>query len=841
MRPGPAAALALLLAAVPTLAAEPELATPPTLRQLVPAEVPPGTAFPAPEVAVVLSIDVAADGRVERVAVEQGAGEPFDSAALAAARRFEFEPGRLASGEAVPVTVTFRLRIREPPPPPAPVKIVGRLLERGTRRPLEDVPVSATAGEQVLGSAATDPAGRFTLAVPAEAFALSASPPGHRPLQVSIQARPGEEREEVYYLESVGGANETVVSASAIRREVIREVIPADLVRQLPGTAGDTLKAVQNLPGVARAPFGGGALILRGSNPGDSQVFLDGQQIPLLYHFGGLRSTFNSVFLQSVEFVPGNFASDYGRAQGGIIDVRARDPAADGFHGEVDLNLYDAGVALEGPLGGGWSLGGAFHRSWVDALLPAVLPSDANLSFNTAPRYYDYQFLSTYRPNERHTLRFLFYGSMDRVAALFDQPRDDPTITGAFDARVMFHSLQVNYASVLSRAVRQETSLRLGLQQIDTQVGPQYFFTLKARLFSLRSAWTWVLSPVVEARGGLDIVVNGASVALNLPQSSGTEAVPPSTLPQVGADTRVTLYQPAAFAELLVTPLPGLGILPGLRADWYSDIRSWSVDPRLNLRYQATPSTVLKGGIGLYSQPPSPAESAAQTGNPALLPERSLQASLGAEQRILSALDLSVTAFYKWLDRQVVPNQASVYDPAAPRYTNEGTGRVYGIEALLKASFTNRFTGWIAFTWQRSLRTDPGQPERPSDFDQPVNLTALGIYQLGRGWSAGARFRYVSGNPSTPVTGSIYDSATDVYVPLYGTKNSERLGAFYALDLRIDKVWTFDTWKLDLYLDVQNVTNHGNQEGWTYSYNYAQRTPMTGLPILPILGIRGNW
>jgi hypothetical protein len=33
--------------------------------------------------------------------------------------------------------------------------------------------------------------------------------------------------------------------------------------------------------------------------------------------------------------------------------------------------------------------------------------------------------------------------------------------------------------------------------------------------------------------------------------------------PQVGADTRVTLYQPAAFAELLITPLPGLGILPG--------------------------------------------------------------------------------------------------------------------------------------------------------------------------------------------------------------------------------------------------------------------------------------
>jgi len=91
------------------------------------------------------------------------------------------------------------------------------------------------------------------------------------------------------------------------------------------------------------------------------------------------------------------------------------------------------------------------------------------------------------------------------------------------------------------------------------------------------------------------------------------------------------------------------------------------------------------------------------------------------------------------------------------------------------------------------------------------------------------------------VVGSVYDAVADVYVPLYGEPKSARLATFHQLDARLDKVWTFDTWKLDLYLDVQNVTNHGNQEGWTYSYNYAQRTPMTGLPILPILGIRGNW
>ena len=119
-------------AAAAAAAAEPTLATPPRLKELVPADVPPGTKFPAPEVVVVLSLDVSAEGKVEKASVESGAGEPFDAAALSAARRFEFEPGRLSTGEPVPVTVTFRLRIQEPvAPPPAPVKFTGFLLERG--------------------------------------------------------------------------------------------------------------------------------------------------------------------------------------------------------------------------------------------------------------------------------------------------------------------------------------------------------------------------------------------------------------------------------------------------------------------------------------------------------------------------------------------------------------------------------------------------------------------------------------------------------------------------------------------------------------------------------------
>jgi TonB family protein len=826
----------------PPPAPEPTLATSPRLKELVPADVPPGTTFPSPEVVVVLSLEVSAEGKVEKASVESGAGEPFDSAALSAARRFDFEPGRLTTGEPVPVTVTFRLRIQEPAaPPPAPVKLTGYLLERGSRLPIPSVEVSAVVGQEVVARATTDGSGRFQIEVPAGEFRLLASPPDRQRLDLLVVGKAGEVREENYLLESLGGPNETVVSASAIQREVMKDVLTAEQVFTVPGSAGDTLKAVLNLPGAARAPFGAGLLVLRGSAPGDSKVFLESQQIPQLYHFGGIRSTYAPAFLQSVEFVPGNFSVDYGRAQGGIIDVRVRDPRQDGFHGQADVNLYDVGVEMEGGLGGGWSLGGAARRSWIDTLLPLFLPKDSNLSFSSAPRFYDFQFIASWNPDASQKLRIIFYGSMDRLVALFDKPMGDPTITGQLDARVSFYNLQAQYQKTFSERFRQDSSVVIGLQEIRTQIGPQYFFDLNLRRLSLRSTWAYDFSSQWNLRAGIDAEMGRAAIAVNVPNSTGANPLPPSSLPQIGAQLTTMYYSPALFAELRWAPIPNLSILPGVRANWFSDINQWAVDPRLLARWEVVPGTVIRGAVGLYQQAPSPQKTNSATGNPWLDPERSLQTSVGVGQKFMEGISLDVTGFYKALNRQAIPNSASNYDPSAPRYTSTGSGTIYGVETLLKVAIGDSFAGWVAYSFQRSLRSDPPDTQRPYDFDQPNNLTVLGTYQLGRGWSAGARFRLVSGNPYTPVVGSVFDSSTGVFVPVYGETNGDRLATFWALDLRVDKVWTFKDWTLTLYLDTQNVTNRENQEGWTYNFDYTQRTPTTGLPILPILGLKGEW
>ena len=74
------------------------------------------------------------------------------------------------------------------------------------------------------------------------------------------------------------------------------------------------------------------------------------------------------------------------------------------------------------------------------------------------------------------------------------------------------------------------------------------------------------------------------------------------------------------------------------------------------------------------------------------------------------------------------------------------------------------------------------------------------------------RFRFVDGQPYTPydtVTSSIKSvwDITQMGISDLNRLNSERIPAYHQLDLRVDKVWYFNKWSLNLYLDIQNIYN----------------------------------
>jgi hypothetical protein len=173
-----------------------------------------------------------------------------------------------------------------------------------------------------------------------------------------------------------------------------------------------------------------------------------------------------------------------------------------------------------------------------------------------------------------------------------------------------------------------------------------------------------------------------------------------------------------------------------------------------------------------------------------------------------------------------------------------GIGRSYGTQFLLRQQQIGHFFGWVSYSILRSERKNaPDLDWRLFDYDQTHVFTALGSYDLGHGFDFGLRFRFATGYPRTPVIlGSAYqDASTGTWEPRFGVQNSIRIPPFVALDARLAKRFKFSHSELEVYLDVQNVTNHSNPEEIVYNTDYTQKGYITGLPILPVIGARFAW
>ncbi|HJZ85457.1 MAG TPA: TonB-dependent receptor [Polyangia bacterium] len=823
---------------------------PPVLEGQPAISYPPGASGDA---TVVLELEVDERGRVTSARVLASGGAAFDQAALAAAREFRFQPGRY-QGQPVPFRVTYTHHFRAPvapapvppgasaqqPPGGATALLRGRLLERGTRAPIPFALVRA------LGLVVqSDPDGRFELSLPAGPVSLSVSAPEHRKTELHEQLRAGETVAVTYYLERSQSARyETVVHGRPQREEVSRETLEAEEIAKVPGTLGDVLRAVLNLPGIARAPFNTGLIIVRGGRPTDSRVYIEGAEVPQLYHFGALSSVVASDLVGRIDFLPGNFSARYGRASAGTIDLDFREARRDRMHGEINSSVIDTGVLLEGPLGaGGFAI--AARRSYIDAILPAVLPASADVDFTTAPRYYDYQALYD-RPVGPGKLHLRAYGSDDELTFLIAHPRN-VRFRGTFDTHVYFHRAQAEWDGKWGRSDVQVMD-SVGFQRVFASVGEGLDLDVSIVSSHTRAEISQMVLPRLRVGAGLDAQLAYLAVDARAPAPlhEGEVGDPGTVRPIIETHQQRNASAIGAYAWADWDVTARLRLTPGVRFDWYALNQAATLDPRLQVHYALAPRTTLKGGVGLYSQPPQPQDTDPNFGNPAIGPEHAIHFGAGIERRFGKGLTGSLEGFYKHLFDLSAPSAQTIMtaDGGVRKegVASIGSGRVYGGEVLLRQALGRRFFGWLSYTLMRSERQDaPQKPLRLFDFDQTHVLTLALHANLWAGWEAGLRFRYVTGDPYTPRVGGLYNSDADTFTPIPGAINSARLPDYQQLDVRIDKNFVFERWLLALYVDVQNVYNYENVEGVRYSYDFQKTEPLTGLPILPAFGIRGKF
>jgi TonB family protein len=739
-------------------------------------------------VALVLTLDET--GKVTDVVVQTSAGDDFDQAAVAAAQELAFEPAQ-RDGNPVPSKIPFRFQFEAPEPATAAA-----------------VPVAVPAPAAPPAA----PAPAAAPAVPSDSLDIEVE--GQRPA-----------------------------------REPTQRTMAAEEIRKIPGTNGDALRAVGNMPGVARVGAFDGLLIVRGSSPRDTQVFIDGTNVPIVYHFGGLSSVVPSEMLERIDFYPGNFGPQYGRATGGIVDVGLRSPKKDKLHGLLQVDLVDARVLVEAPINKStrFMIGG--RRSWLDAWLGPALRS-SGVGVTAAPVYYDYQAMLEHDATKNTTLRLAVFGSDDRMKLTLNSPDSrDPAFGGDAGLHQGFWRVQGRVDTRPTDKVRWTTTVSAGKDTEHTTIGGMYLDVAFLN-FQARSDVRAKLSSAITAIAGFDVQHDLYDASYRLPSTdfeSNQDTGPTFGKPLVSIRGKGAATRPAGYAMLELSPFATLKLLPGVRADYDGGTEKWSADPRIAARWDVHagyPRTTIKGGAGVFHQAPEAYESIKPFGNGGLHSESANHYSLGFEQELAPPVELSLEGFYKDLHGLVLsaPSQNSTANGLS--YQNIGRGRSYGSELLLRYKPGNggRFFGWIAYTLSRSERKDSKDDAYYRyDYDQTHILTALASYKLGRGWQVGGRFRYVTGSPYTPEIGGTVDYDAGTYAPVTSTaRNSKRLPAFHQLDVRVDKTWQFQSWALSAYLDVQNAYNHQNTESIGYNFDYSQTTATHGLPLLPIVGIRGE-
>jgi TonB family protein len=105
---------------------------------------------------------------------------------------------------------------------------------------------------------------------------------------------------------------------------------PTGAPASLPGTSDSATAGVPTGSEHASlaAVTASGGLDLRGTNPALSRFFLEGIEVPGLFHFSELqRPVLPKELISSVDYAPGNFPVDFGRATMGLINVGVDEPA----------------------------------------------------------------------------------------------------------------------------------------------------------------------------------------------------------------------------------------------------------------------------------------------------------------------------------------------------------------------------------------------------------------------------------------------------------------------------------------------------------------------------------
>ena len=597
--------------------------------------------------------------------------------------------------------------------------------------------------------------------------------------------------------------------------------------------ADDPFRAIQTLPGVSAS--GGNdffaQLSVMGASYQNISIYVDGILVPSPFHGinvvdGATLSMFTSETLEDVKLLPAAYPEKYGDSVGAALDLQTRDGSRTAPIFRASIGLADTELLGEGELGkekkGSWLV--SARKSYLGYLFRARLNDTSdNVSF------YDGDLKLTYDVAFNQTVSFYGVGGH----TLYDvvNPAYTPTPSDIERATNDFMMGRVGWRWTVNPHLLVETHAaylqspdawwNLSLQPLENDHHAEW-------VAGGSLIWSWQKEQVLEGGWMTRRVANSfVNTAYN----------PNGTVAGSGAESGLGWKNDGYVQEGSSLFGNRLHLVGGLRLDTAERFDIHPVSPQFSASLQVASATQLQFGFGRYNQfefpEPFPGE---YNGCPISFEQ--LQTAnhytAGVEQRIGASTRVKVLLFER---QNATSYENSGYDfhtntcLPANGFINQERDYSRGAQIVLQSRTANRLSGWIGYTLAYSRQSYFGTsslgqvqgPYYPTLDDQRHTLNVFASYRISPTVHVSGKFLLGSGFPIPTSNG-----------------NLSTLGDYQRLDVRAEKDWAFHRWKVALYGEVLNLTDHNNPRYFYTSYTGPSTyTVVTGqgLPITPTAGL----
>ncbi|MEO0556627.1 MAG: TonB-dependent receptor [Bacteroidota bacterium] len=719
----------------------------------------------------------------------------------------------------------------------------------GQPLPSANVALRPLADPDALFGAATDLDGFYAvIGLEPGPYAIRVSLLGYEAYEDTLALAPGTRQLDIELAtaeETLGAA--TVqgdrASGAATVTAGVQRIRPAD-IRNVPApdVTGDLVNYLVSLPGIVTSGDRGGQLFIRGGEPSQNLVLLDGMPVFQPFHVLGFYSAFPTDLLSSADVYAGGYDARFGGQLSSVLDVTSRNGNLREVSATAAIAPFVSSLSIEAPLiPDQLSVLASGRRSVVDQIADQYV--SAPLPFDFSDAFAKLYFVPS--KNSRFSLTGLYTTDRGAIGEIESDRPDEVRYTnrGGSFRYLLLPAEQPLLAEILFSYSELATELGPSPEQLDTDSErDRQIRTADLSRINTEVNLTYLLG-VGDLRLGAYIKTTNVASQLN------------------GLFQNVTLNQnhvtEAGFYLQPEFTIGGLLLSPGVRTTSSPHLGQSFIEPRFRGEFEIGPHK-LSVAAGLYNQPivgvsdrrDATSVFTAYTVAPDQQTPEALHLLGGYRLQPAPFIDMSIEGFYKDLRNLSVSEFTAV--PQLTTALEPADGEAYGMDlraearpggATFSATYGLSFVDYTTVSDRnRVLYGDPVLTFRPGhDRRHQVTLVASGPVF---GVDLSARWQFGSGLPYSRALGfdtflqptsrpDLFNDPGQARV-LYERPFNGILPTYSRLDLSADRTFDVGPTRLTAQLGVINAYDRRN----LFAFDIFTLRRSDQLPIIPTFGLK---